>query len=285
MIESIKVDGILQPILVRPIMDSYMFEVVEGEHRREAAIVASLETMPCLVRAMTDDEAALIQLKANAVRPEDTRKYEYARRLKKFIDDGMTLYDLSAKVDKSPTWIKTILKLNNLCDRAIKPVNYGEIPLTSAIALGSLPMDMQEKFIDDASSMVPIAFITRVREARVDYDAFLLKRKQEERLCGITPKMRTLNALITELDGFEQAKAVMDATGALTPLDGWKACLAWMLKIDPLTIEKRLNKIAEAPCAYLTEMEKSEFRTRLVTTLVSDKLKPDYSVLGEHHVK
>jgi ParB family chromosome partitioning protein len=92
MVESMKKDGVLQPILVRPLGDKY--EVVEGNYRHSAATEAGLVEIPCLVREMTDHEVLILQLKANAIRPL-TNKYEYARRIYKLLkDDSLTVDSL-----------------------------------------------------------------------------------------------------------------------------------------------------------------------------------------------
>jgi ParB/RepB/Spo0J family partition protein len=269
--ESIRTDGILQSLLVRPHATLPGYEIVEGEHRREAALLAGLEVAPCIVREMTDQEALIIQLKANAVRPEETRKYEYARRLKKLLDDGLTLAELSAMIDKSPQWIKQILRLTNLCSEAIVPVNHGDIPLNSAIALAQLPIEEQPKYVQDAIIMKAKNFVQRAREIRTDYEAYLLKLKQEDQNSGIEPKLRTVKELIAEFETWDRAEQVLEAYRAKTPLDGWKACLAWMFKLDPLTIEMRRNKVRQSTCAnFKTEIEKQQFKRKLVEKLVLD---------------
>lgn len=269
LINSIKTDGVLQSILVRPCEDGY--EVVEGEHRRQAAKLADLKTIPCIVREMDDQEALIIQLKANAVRPQETQPYEYARRLKKLLDDGMTLAGLSSKIDKSPDWVRKMLRLINLRDEAIPHVNQGDIPLKSAMALATLPIYLQEKFVDDAVIMKPQCFVTRANKARLDYEAQVTGQKYTNLKKGIWPSIRPLAELKSELEGFTKAQAVIKESGCVTPLDGWKACLAWMLRVDPDSIEKRKKKNkGKNRNVYMTSSERADLYHRLALTVVSE---------------
>lgn len=281
LIESIRVDGVLQSLLVRPVPGTDEFEVVEGEHRRVASTIAGRDDVPCIVREMTDDEAVLVQLKANAVRPLETQVYEYARRLRKFLDDGVTLAALSNKIDKSNDWIRRMLRLNNLRAEAIEPVNRGDIPLKSAIALATLPQELQEQFIEDAKVMKTREFVNRARAALADYEAFLQNQTQEEQAKGIEPRLRSLHDIRKELDGWGMARRVLDVTRAKTPEDGYKAALAWMLKIDPISIHHRLNKISEGRRERLNAHDKRKLRRKIVDTLVIDSLKPGDQTHGE----
>ena len=71
LMDSMKKDGVLQPILVRPIGDHY--EVVEGNWRYHAAVDIGLREIPCLVKELTDADIEVIQLKTNSIRPETPR--------------------------------------------------------------------------------------------------------------------------------------------------------------------------------------------------------------------
>jgi len=274
LVESIRVDGVLQSLLVRPLDGEY--EVVEGEHRREASIIAGLDTVPCIVREMTDDEAILVQLKANAVRPKETQVFEYARRLRKLLDDGMTMGELSNQIDKNNDWIRRMLRLNNLITEAINPVNTGDIPLRAAEALARLPQELQGQFLTDAKTMKVTAFVNRVREALKDYEAFLTHQSEEEKAKGLIPRLRSLHDIRKELDSdFHQARKVIEVTGAKTVEDGYRAALAWMLKLDPVSIYNRLNKVSEGERERLNKYDKRKLMRKIVDTLVIDSLKPD----------
>jgi len=243
LVESVKKDGILQPILVRPVQDG--FEVVEGWHRYEAAKEAGLSEMPCLIREMTDREVMISQLKCNSIRPK-TATFEFARRLKILMEEGWTLTELSAIIDKTPSWIRNQLYLNRLCEEAREPVERGEIPLSSALALANLPEDLQPKFIEDAISLKHVEFAKRAKRALRDYKAYILEEQQEDKKSGVSPpKLRTVNVIKREAVDHKHAKEVLKEVKAKTPLDGWKACMAWLFKLDPITVEGKKSKYEE----------------------------------------
>jgi len=243
MVESMKEDGVLQPILVRPVEDE--FDPVEGNHRAEAARDAGLFEVPCLIRDMTDRQVLIYQLKCNAIRPK-THTFEYARRLKLLWEDGLTLNQLSREIDKHPQWIRNQIQLNRLCEEAREPVENGDITMKSALALANLPEELQPKFIDDAIAMRPSDFVARANAARRDFESYLLKTKALDREIGAaTPKLRAINVLKREAIDPKNSHKVLEAVDAKTPEDGWLACLAWVFKLDPISVEQRRSKYRE----------------------------------------
>jgi len=238
LVESIAKDGLLQPILVRPKDGRY--EIVEGWHRFEAAKEAGLVAIPCLIREMTDDEVLIFQLKCNAIRPK-THTFEYARRLKMLMESGRSLLELCVLIDKTPQWVKDQLQLNRLCESAIPAFERGEISMKAALALANLPADLQEKFVDDAIGMGASEFIERAKLANRDYKAYLMRLQQEDRKFGVdtNPKPRAINVLKREALKPTKWKGVCEALGAKTPRDGWVACLQWLLRLDPITLEAK----------------------------------------------
>ena len=69
LVESIKQNGVLTPVLVRPDKNN-SYEMISGHRRMHAAIKAGLETIPAIVRDMEDDEAIVIMVDANIQREE-----------------------------------------------------------------------------------------------------------------------------------------------------------------------------------------------------------------------
>jgi ParB/RepB/Spo0J family partition protein len=256
LVESVKKDGVLQPILVRSKEDKY--EIVEGWHRYEAALEAGLNDMPCIIKDLTDQEVLILQLKCNAIRPK-TASFEYARRLKILMEQGFTLAELSSIIDKSPAWIRDQIQLNRLCEEAREPVERGEINLSSALALANLPTDIQSKFVDDAISMKSVEFVPRAKTALRDFKSYLLQLREENKKFGaVTPELRATNAIKQEALKPKHAKEVLKAVKAKTPLDGWNACLSWIFKIDPVTVENRINRRQEIKNEHIVNRE--EFR-------------------------
>ena len=243
LLNSVKEDGILQPILVRPLGDGY--EVVEGNWRRSAAIDAGLETMPCLVKEMTDKEVLLKQLKANAIRPTTTPT-EYATRLQKIMkDEDYTVSQMVKLINKNAQWIRKMLKLNNLTDEVKKMVDRGEICVSNAEHLSKLPRKLSGKFIAQAATMPPDAFGEVCRKALKDWREFCQRDKigwlayQSSHVVGYLRQLREINA---EIKTHNEGGSVLRKMGAKTSMDGWVACLSWLMHLDPESQEQQTPK-------------------------------------------
>ena len=112
--ESIKEVGVLQPIIVRPIGDKY--EIVAGERRYKAALLAGLETIPSIIYALDDKSSAEVALIENVQR-RDLSPIEEAISYKKILDMGyITQEQLAAKLGRSQSTIANKIRLLNLCD-------------------------------------------------------------------------------------------------------------------------------------------------------------------------
>lgn len=112
---SIKVQGVLQPILVRPLPDGKDgFELVAGERRTRASKMAGLKEIPALVRTLTDMETLAIALIENLQR-EDLNAIEEARGFQQLLKDfGLNQEELARQVGKSRSALANSLRLLNL---------------------------------------------------------------------------------------------------------------------------------------------------------------------------
>ena len=104
MADSIKEYGVLSPGLVRPLPDGSGYEVISGNRRLEACILAGMETMPVIVRDMTDDEAIIAMVDANLQRENilpSERAFAYRMKLEAIKRQGartdLTSPQLAAK--------------------------------------------------------------------------------------------------------------------------------------------------------------------------------------------
>lgn len=234
LLNSVKVDGILQPILVRPVGDLY--EVVEGNWRFCAALDASLTEIPCLVRECTDREVEVLQLKAQAIRPE-TAKSDFAIRLKTLmLRDNLTMAQLGKLVSKSTSWVSRMLSLTNLSPPVRKMVDRGEISLQNADTLSRIPATIRGNFTQFAVMQTSREFediarraIKDVREcSQQDTTAWA-----EYRDSHYVAYLRQLSEVRAEASSNRASGRILRKLEAATPLDGWVACLAWLLHIDP----------------------------------------------------
>jgi len=114
--ESIRAQGVIQPILARPTSDGG-FEIVAGERRWRAAQRAGLHEVPVIVRQLTDAEAAEAALVENLQR-EDLNPLEEARGLSRLITDfGYTQDALGARVGKDRSTVANALRLLKLPEK------------------------------------------------------------------------------------------------------------------------------------------------------------------------
>jgi ParB family chromosome partitioning protein len=136
--ESIKAQGIMQPILVRPIGPD-RYEVIAGERRMRAAKLAGLDEVPVLVKNVPDEAAAAMALIENIQR-EDLNPLEEAQGLKRLTDEfGLTHEQAAQAVGRSRSAASNLLRLLNLTEPVQLLLMAGDIDMGHARALLPLP--------------------------------------------------------------------------------------------------------------------------------------------------
>ena len=128
---SLESNGLLQPIVVRPAPDSkpkdLRYILIAGERRWRAATRLGWETIPAIVRKdLSDGEAAKLQLIENIVR-EDLNPLEEARALKKMLDGGFTLKELSDATGMVPGQIPWRVQMLNAREEVLGLLAHGHI--------------------------------------------------------------------------------------------------------------------------------------------------------------
>ncbi|WP_457417752.1 ParB/RepB/Spo0J family partition protein [Roseateles sp. P5_E7] len=139
--ESIKAQGIMQPILVRPISPNggVSYEIIAGERRFRAAKLAGLREVPVLVKAVPDESAAAMALIENIQR-EDLNPLEEAQGLKRLTDEfGLTHEQAAQAVGRSRSAASNLLRLLNLSAPVQNMLMAGDLDMGHARAL--LPLD------------------------------------------------------------------------------------------------------------------------------------------------
>jgi len=139
--ESIKAQGIMQPILVRQLgagENSGKYEIIAGERRFRAARLAGLDSVPVLVRDVSDQAAAAMALIENMQR-EDLNPLEEAQGLQRLIKEfGLTHEQAAQAVGRSRSAASNLLRLLNLADPVQTMLMAGDIDMGHARALLSL---------------------------------------------------------------------------------------------------------------------------------------------------
>lgn len=173
---SIKENGILQPVLLRPAEGGY--EIIAGERRFRAAIIAGLDTIPALVRELDDEKAAEISLIENLQR-EDLNVVEEARALKSMLERfGYTQEELAGRIGKSRAYIANTVRLLNLPEEIIKLLEAGK--LTAGHARAILALESPEKQIKLARDIVENNMSVRAAEKKASGKAKKDKREIPE---------------------------------------------------------------------------------------------------------
>ena len=124
--ESIRVRGVLQPIVVRPLAGG-RYELVAGERRLRAAETAGLERIPAMVRDTEDGERLELALMENVAR-EDLNPVEEARACATLVDDlGITKEELGRRIGKSRVAVSNLIRLLGLPDEALELIAAGDL--------------------------------------------------------------------------------------------------------------------------------------------------------------
>jgi ParB family chromosome partitioning protein len=157
--DSIRAQGVMQPILVRPLEDN-RYEIIAGERRWRAAKAAGLDTVPALVRAVRDDHALAMALIENIQR-EDLNPLEEAQGIQRLIAEfGMTHEDAAAAVGRSRSGVTNLLRLLQLAKPVQDLVMGGKVDMGHARAL--LPLEPAKQI--EVAHMIALRGLS-VREA------------------------------------------------------------------------------------------------------------------------
>lgn len=148
--DSIKIKGILQNLVVRPLKETLAdYEIVAGSRRFRAAKIADLKAVPCVIRTYTDAEVLEIQVIENNQR-EDVHPLEegegYAALLKV---EGYTVEAIASKIGRSDKYVRERLQLAHLSPKAKELYQKDILKYTHCRILARLTIEQQENAIKD----------------------------------------------------------------------------------------------------------------------------------------
>ena len=195
--ESIRVHGVLSPLLARPKGECY--ELVSGHRRRLAAQKLGLPTVPVLVREMTDDEAVILMVDSNLQRENllpSEKAFAYRMKLEAMKHQGKaTSRQVVGKLEsadevgqvngESGRTIQRYIRLTNLVPPLLQMVDDGRIAFSPAVELSYLTRDEQAELWDLIG-----------REDATPSLSQALRMKQLSREAKLTPEV--LYAILTE---------------------------------------------------------------------------------------
>jgi ParB family chromosome partitioning protein len=160
--QSIKAQGVMQPIVVRPIGDR--FEIIAGERRWRASQQAGLETIPAMVRDVPDETAIAMALIENIQR-EDLNPIEEAIALQRLQQEfQLTQQQVADAVGKSRVTVANLLRLISLPEVIKTMLSHGDLEMGHARALLGLPDNQQ---VEGARHVVARGLTVRQTEALV----------------------------------------------------------------------------------------------------------------------
>jgi ParB family chromosome partitioning protein len=166
---SIKVQGIIQPIVVRQ-TDQNEYEIIAGERRWRAAQIAKLDVVPCIIKNVADDAAVAIALIENIQR-EDLNSMEEAQAFERLmVEFNLTHQQVAEAVGKSRTTVTNLLRLNGLETSVKTLLEHGDIDMGHARALLSL----------NGSDQQNLAKLVAEKGLTVRETERLVKKAQEE---------------------------------------------------------------------------------------------------------
>lgn len=148
--ESILANGIVQPLVVRPAGES-VYEILAGARRYRAAKLVGLKTVPCIIRDLSDEHAALLQAIENLQRQdlhpiEEAEGYEYLAKT-----FGYSVDDIAAKASKSASYVRGRMKFSALTAKAREWFFRGLLTPTTALLIARIPVPSVQ---DDALQQV-----------------------------------------------------------------------------------------------------------------------------------
>jgi ParB family chromosome partitioning protein len=188
--ESIKSQGVIQPLVVRKITyDKH--EIIAGERRWRASILAGLEEVPVIVREIDDQVALAIGLIENIQR-ESLTPLEEAKALQQLIVDfKMTHEEISQVVGRSRSSVSNLIRLLQLKEPVKKLLNKGSIEMGHARSL--LPLD-EESQIFVANEVIKRSLSVRQTEALVKK----VLNPKPKKVLDIDPFIQDLSATLSK---------------------------------------------------------------------------------------
>lgn len=215
LVESIKINGVLSPVLIRPTgMDTY--EMISGHRRLHAAELAGLTAIPSIIREMTDDEAVIAMVDANIQREEllpSEKGYAFKMKLEAIKHqgeradltcaqnghkcDGMKSRDIVAEsAGVSKNQVSRYIRLTELIPELLEYVDLKRIPVTSGVEISYLDKEIQKwlfEYIRDNGLVKPkqIALLRKMCETGIMTEGKLIAILNDSQP-GRTPSTKNL---------------------------------------------------------------------------------------------
>ena len=164
-VESIAQYGVLAPLIARPRPDGDGYEIISGHRRQYAAKLAGLETLPVIVRQMSDDAAVILMVDSNLQREHilpSERAFAYKMKLEALKNQGArsdltsdqvgqklwSVEQVASDAGESKTQIQRFIRLTNLVPELLDMVDEKKISFNPAVELSYLDESQQRDFLE-----------------------------------------------------------------------------------------------------------------------------------------
>lgn len=222
---SIKEHGVIQPIIVRKIGDK--FEIIAGERRYKASVLAGLTKIPAIIRNLDDKETSKVALLENLQR-KDLTAIEEARTYQKILElDAMTQEELGKTMGKSQPSIANKLRLLELPDEVQDTLLHNQISERHARSLLSL------KTSDEQIAMLKKIIEKRMTVREVDEEIKQITGVSTTELTDENYQENVNNNIVEEIKN--------KATDIITPIEK-TANINDLLKFNPPKVEQPVNE-------------------------------------------
>ncbi len=220
---SIKSQGIIQPIVVRSVKGDSRFEILAGERRWRAAQLSGLERVPVIFKEMSDQEALAVALIENIQR-EDLNPVETAIALKRLIEEfSLTHQEVGDVIGRSRSSITNILRLLDLAPEVQVLLSEGKLDMGHARAL--LPLTAKKQ-LPVAMQVVEHALTVRETERLVKLQLAgnakdMKKAEKDPDILSLERNLSEILGAMTEIKARKKGKGeVVIRYNSLDELDG-----------------------------------------------------------------
>ena len=164
-VESVEQYGVLSPLIARPRPDGDGYEIISGHRRQYAAKLAGLDTLPVIVRQMSDDAAVILMVDSNLQREHilpSERAFAYKMKLEALKNQGArsdltsdqvgqklwSVEQVASDVGESKTQIQRFIRLTSLIPELLDMVDEKKIAFNPAVELSYLDESQQRDFLE-----------------------------------------------------------------------------------------------------------------------------------------
>lgn len=193
--QSIKENGVIQPIIVRqsPVIG---YEILAGERRYRASLLAGLRSIPAVVKQLSDQEMMVQSIIENLQR-ENLNPIEEARAYESLVEKGFTHAEIADKMGKSRPYISNSIRLLSLPEQILSEVENGKLSQAHARSLVGLNKEQQDYFFqriieEDISVRKLEALLTEKKQKKQQKNDHFIQNEEEQlkKLLGLNVEIK-----------------------------------------------------------------------------------------------